>query len=99
MSRVDVVFDERGEVVEYGLLPKSRVQFSDDDEFELRALVGLAWERRGGPDFRAALDAIEDWHDRRFVRRFERKQRQLAALHQVLRETDPFRSKGGCFAA
>jgi hypothetical protein len=98
MSRVDVVFDERGEVVEYGLLPRPRVQFSGDEELELRGLVGLAWGRRGAPDFRAALDAIEDWHDRRFVRRCERKQRQLAALLQVLRETDPSR-KGGCRAA
>jgi hypothetical protein len=66
---------------------------TSDEELELRALVGIAWERRGQSDYRAALEAIVDWHDRRHIRRFERKQRQLAALVLLLRETDPARSR------
>jgi hypothetical protein len=62
-----------------------------DDELELRALCGLAWERRGEPDYRASIDAIIDFHDRRQIRAFERRQRSTAAVLQVLRETDPAR--------
>jgi hypothetical protein len=62
-----------------------------DEELELRALVGIAWERRGQPDYRAALEAIVDWHDRRHIRRFERKQRNLAALVLLLRESEAVR--------
>jgi len=61
------------------------------EDQELAALAGIAWERRGQPDFRASIDAIETWFDRRHIRRFERKQRELAALVQLLRETDPAR--------
>jgi hypothetical protein len=57
----------------------------------LRALVGIAWERRGQPDYRAALEAIVDWHDRRHIRRLERKQRNLAALVLLLRESEAVR--------
>jgi hypothetical protein len=64
-----------------------------DEESELRALVGIAWERRGEPDYRAALEAIVDWHDRRHIRAYERRQRQIAWLVQLLRETDPARSR------
>ena len=62
-----------------------------DEELELRALVGIAWERRGQPDYRAAIDAIVDWHDRRHIRRFERKQRNLTALVLLLRESEAVR--------
>jgi hypothetical protein len=62
-----------------------------DEELELRALVGIAWERRGQSDYRAALAAIVDWHDRRHIRRFERKQRNLAALVLLLRESEAVR--------
>jgi hypothetical protein len=62
-----------------------------NEELELRALVGIAWERRGQSDYRAALDAIGDWHDRRHIRRFERKQRNLAALVLLLRESEAVR--------
>jgi hypothetical protein len=62
-----------------------------DEELELRALVGIAWERRGQPDYRAALEAIVDWHDRRHIRRLERKQRNLAALVLLLRESEAVR--------
>ncbi len=58
-----------------------------EEDLELAALVGFAWERRGTPAYRAALEAIVDWHDRRHIRYFERKQRQLAALVQLLKET------------
>jgi hypothetical protein len=61
-----------------------------DEELELRALVGIAWERRGQPDYRAALEAIVDWHDRQHIRRFERKQRNLA-LVLLLRESEAVR--------
>jgi hypothetical protein len=60
-------------------------------ELELAALCGIAWERRGEPDFRTHIEAIVDWHDRRHIRAHERKQRELAALVLLIR--DP--SKGG----
>ena len=62
-----------------------------DEELELRALVGLAWERRGGADFAEHVRQITDWLDRRHIRAFERRQRSTAAVLQVLRETDPRR--------
>jgi hypothetical protein len=88
VSPTHVVFDESGEVVEYQLRPLGRRprRPSTEHDLELRALVGLAWERRGGPDYRAALEAIEDWHDRRHIRAFERRQRSTAAVLQVLRD-------------
>jgi hypothetical protein len=100
VTRAHIVFDNRGEVVEYELRPPPRQSTghqcpvdSAEDELELRALVGIAWERRGSPDFRAAIDAVVDWHDRRFVRAWERKQRSTAAVLQVLRATDPARGR------
>jgi hypothetical protein len=62
-----------------------------EGELELAALCGIAWERRAGLDFRAAVDDILGWHDRRFVRRYGRKRRQLAYLTQLLRDTSPKR--------
>jgi hypothetical protein len=62
-----------------------------DEELELRALVGIAWERRGQSDYQAALEAVVEWHDRRHIRRFERKQRNLAALVLLLRESEAVR--------
>jgi hypothetical protein len=59
------------------------------EQLELAALVGIAWERRGKSDFREAVEAVVDWHDRRHVRAYERWHRQLAYLVQVLRETAP----------
>jgi hypothetical protein len=69
-----------------------------DEELELAGLVGIAWEHRGEPDFREHIDAIVDWHDRRHIRRWQRRQRQLDYLVQVLRETNP-RPNGGQRAA
>jgi hypothetical protein len=69
-----------------------------DEQIELAALVGIAWERRGEPDFRDHVDRIMDWHDRRLIRAFERRQRSTTAVLQVLRETNP-QSKGGRRAA
>jgi hypothetical protein len=60
-----------------------------DEKLELAGLCGLAWEQRGTDTFRAAVDAIADWHDRRFVRLLERRQRRHAAVLHVLRETRP----------
>jgi hypothetical protein len=64
-----------------------------DEELELRALVGYAWERRGKPGFREAVEAIVDWHDRQHIRAYERRQRSTAVVLQVLRETDPAKSR------
>jgi hypothetical protein len=58
-----------------------------DDELELAALAGIAWEHRGEPDFREHVERIVDWHDRRHVRAYERRQRSTAAVLQVLKET------------
>jgi hypothetical protein len=60
-----------------------------DEELKLRALIGRAWERRGEPDYREHIAAIVDWHDRRQMRAYERRQRSTAAVLQVLRETAP----------
>jgi hypothetical protein len=57
-----------------------------DDDLELRALVGVAWEKRGTPGYGEALDAICEWHDRRFVRAWERRQRHLAYIASLLRD-------------
>lgn len=60
-----------------------------DEELELCALVGYAWERRGAPDFRDRVARIADWHDRRQIRAYERQLRSRAAVLQLLRETNP----------
>jgi hypothetical protein len=60
-----------------------------DEQIELAALVGLAWERRHEPDFQEHIAKIVDWHDRQAIRAFERRQRSRAAVLQVLRETRP----------
>ncbi|MFL5934974.1 MAG: hypothetical protein ACJ75Q_00595 [Gaiellaceae bacterium] len=63
-----------------------------DDEHELRALAGYAWELRGDPEqLRDAVERIVDFHDRRHVRAYERRLRSTDAVLQVLRETDPAR--------
>lgn len=54
---------------------------------ELSALVGLAWEQRGQEGFRAAVEAVVDWHDRRDIRAHERRKLSNAAVLEVLRET------------
>jgi hypothetical protein len=58
-----------------------------DEQLELAALVGLAWEQRGGPQMREAVDRIIDWHDRRQIRAYERRLRSREAALQLLRET------------
>lgn len=58
-----------------------------DEQLELAALAGIAWEHRGEPDFREHVDRVIDWHDRRHIRRLEIRQRSTAAVLQVLRET------------
>jgi hypothetical protein len=64
-----------------------------DEELELAALCGIAWERRENSDRRDHVDAIVDWHDRRHIRVWARKQRSTALVLQVLRETDPARER------
>jgi hypothetical protein len=93
---VQIVFGVHGDVAEYELLPArlGRRELTNDEGLELRALCGIAWERRGEPDFRDQVDAIIDWHDRRHIRAFERRRRSHAAALQVLRETNP-QPKGG----
>lgn len=63
---------------------------------ELRGLVGQAFELRGSPYIFEAVGAIEEWHDRRHVRRLEQAQERSARwlrLLRLLRETAP-RSTG-----
>jgi hypothetical protein len=60
-----------------------------DDQVELAALAGIAWEHRGEPDFRERIEAIGVWRDRRHIREHERRRRWHAAILQVLRETRP----------
>jgi hypothetical protein len=88
--QVHVAYDACGEVTGYALgAPRPRKRSHPENDLELRALVGLAWEARPWPGNRAQVEAIEAWHDRRHVRAWERRQRQHAYLVQVLRETSP----------
>lgn len=61
------------------------------DEDELRVLVEQAWELRNSPYYLDACAAVEDWHDRRHLRRFDRRQEGNARMILLLRETDPDR--------
>jgi hypothetical protein len=90
-GRVWIEFDESGEVTEYELRPhrRDRRELPHDEELELRALCGLAWERRETAAIREASNAIADWYERRHIRALERRQRSHAAVLQVLRETNP----------
>lgn len=56
------------------------------EELELAALCGFAWEQRGTDSFHEVVEAIIDWHDRRQIRAFERRRREIAALAQLLRD-------------
>jgi hypothetical protein len=58
-----------------------------DEEEELRALVITAMDLRGTGYLRDAVEAIVEWHDRRHLRRYERKQEERARLARLLRET------------
>jgi hypothetical protein len=69
-----------------------------EEDRELAALVAQAFELRGTPYLRDAVEAIVDWHDRRQLRRYEREQRARAALIQLLRETDAKRTRRGLAA-
>jgi hypothetical protein len=60
-----------------------------DEQLELAAFVGIAWERQGEPDFPEHIARVVDWHDRGRIRAHERRQRSTAAVLQVLRETRP----------
>lgn len=72
----------------WGALPLG--ELTPDDELELRHLVSIAWGVRHKPDaLRIACGNIADWHDRRYQRAYERRQRSTAAVLKVLRETAP----------
>jgi hypothetical protein len=48
------------------------------EDRELAALVAQAFELRGTPYMRDAVEAIVEWHDRRQLRRYEQEQEWLA---------------------
>jgi hypothetical protein len=66
-----------------------------EEEHELRALVITAMDLRGTGYLRDAVDAIVDWHERRHLRRYERRQQELARLARLLRSDTHAAAKGG----
>jgi hypothetical protein len=76
------------------LRPESDSAPRSRSESELRAMTDQAWELRaaGSPYFVDAVEAIVEWHERRHLRRFERRQQDLVDLKRLLRETDPGRA-------
>jgi hypothetical protein len=64
-----------------------------DEELELRASVGYAAERHGTPQFRPAIAPISEWHDRRYIRAYERREPATAGVLQVMRATNPARRR------
>lgn len=71
----------------WGALPLG--ELTPDDELELRALVGRAFDARYKPLFGLRCEDIVDWYDQRFQRAYARRQRSTAAVLQTLRETNP----------
>jgi len=69
--------------------PNGSARCWSEAELTLRVLVAQAWELRTSPYFEDALAAIGDWHDRRWLTAFERREGHHARLVRVLRETDP----------
>jgi hypothetical protein len=69
-------------------LPRLRVdeQLAEDDV--LRVLVEQAWELRGSPHEIDACQAIVDWHERRWLARFERQQEAQARHRKVIKSAD-----------
>jgi hypothetical protein len=62
---------------------------AEAEVLELRALVDQAWELRGTPYLLDACQAITDWHERRHLRGFERRQAHVLSLRMLLRECQP----------
>lgn len=56
------------------------MRFDPAEQLQLATLVGQAWELRETPYTDDAVDAIVDWHDRRHIQAFER--RQVLERHQ-----------------
>jgi hypothetical protein len=97
--RVWVQFDEQGEVLDYELLPRAEEPFlSRDDVFELRGLVGLAFDARGEPGPHGALrrrvEEIAEWWDRRHARRLEARRRSFDRVLRTLRHEPPTTNGG-----
>ena len=69
--------------------PTRRGGWQGWEDEQLRALVEQAWQLRqqGSPYLVDACQAIADWNERRYLRRFERGQAERAALVRLLRET------------
>jgi hypothetical protein len=65
------------------------VALTPDEEQELRALVITAMDLRGTGYLRDAVEAIVDWHERRALRRYERRQEERARLVRLLRGDRP----------
>jgi hypothetical protein len=63
-----------------GWTEEALVQDFYADVHELRALTDQAWELRDSPYLLDACQAIVDWHERRFLRRYERRQERAARL-------------------
>jgi hypothetical protein len=61
------------------------------ENVELQALVEPGWELRDSPYLLDACKAIEAWHNRRLLARFERRAQEYGHLVRLLRETDPDR--------
>jgi hypothetical protein len=59
------------------------------DQDELRRLVDQAWDQRGTPYLVDACRAIEDWWERRYSRRLDRRDEDFADLIRLLERTDP----------
>jgi hypothetical protein len=57
-----------------------------DDQRMLRALIDQAWELRGTPYMVDACQAINDWHERRHLRAFERGQELQGEFLRWLQE-------------
>jgi hypothetical protein len=53
------------------------------EDRELRALVDQAFDLRGTPYLRDAVEAIVEWHQRRYLRRYEHELQELAWYAQL----------------
>lgn len=74
------------------------LRLAPDEELELMALVGAAFDLRDTPAAAAAIAAIGDWWDGLLFRRAQRyvwhREARLTELVALLRQTDPDRICG-----
>jgi len=75
---------------------RGRVEWTDEEEREFRALFSIAWALKGTDAYRAGLATIEQWHDDLLWRRAQlhvahraAERAEIDRLVGVLRETDP----------